>query len=116
MKAIARRLRKQQTPPEQLLWKCLRNHSLLGLGFRRQQPIGCYIVDFCCFEMKLIIEVDGSHHDFQWAADEKRQKYLESKGYRVLRYNAIDVMQQLHTVVTDIQNHLSLSPGEKRAK
>ena len=84
--ANARRLRRDQTEVEKKLWSLLRNRKLVGWKFRRQQPIGPYIVDFLCPEAGLIVELDGGQHLEQEEYDLKRTKYLESKGYKVVRY------------------------------
>ena len=81
----ARRLRKDLTDAERRLWSILRGRRLNEFKFRRQQPIGSYIVDFVCFERKLVIEVDGSQHQEQVNYDEERTKWLNSQGFEVLR-------------------------------
>jgi very-short-patch-repair endonuclease len=108
MKSLAQKLRREQTPPEKLLWSALRNHAL-GYAFRRQQPLGNYIVDFICFEQKLIIEVDGEFHGLaeQALRDQIRQTWLEDSGYRVLRFAAKDVMGNVEGVVYVIKMVLS---------
>lgn len=97
MKRIARKLRQSQTSTERLLWGCLRKHRVDGFGFRRQQPIGPYVVDFCCFEKRLIIEVDGRAHDCeqQIEKDRVRQDYLEACGFRVIRFTTDDLVLRL---------------------
>ena len=84
---FARILRKKQTSQEQKLWSLLRNRQFFGLKFKRQYPIGEYIVDFICVEKSLIIELDGGQHniDDNIKKDENRTKYLNSKGYQVIR-------------------------------
>jgi very-short-patch-repair endonuclease len=82
----ARALRKQPTDAEQRLWFQLRRRQLHGVKFRRQQPIGPYIVDFICFERRIIVEVDGGQHAEQAAYDAKRTRFLEQQGYCVLRF------------------------------
>jgi DNA repair protein RecO (recombination protein O) len=82
----ARELRKGQSDAEQKLWYYLRAHRFQHYGFRRQKPIGSYIIDFVCMEKKLVIELDGGQHTEQQAYDRKRTKFLESQGYRVLRF------------------------------
>ena len=90
----ARELRKNMTPQEYKLWQILRAHRFYGLLFRRQYPIGDYIVDFICRSKQIIIEIDGGQHndDFNKLYDEKRTQYLNSRGYKVLRFwnNEID--------------------------
>lgn len=75
-----------------------------GLKFRRQAPIGPYIVDFLCHERKLVIEIDGDTHSFRQKHDKIRTQYLESKGYIVYRYHNQDIMTNLDGVMQDI-NH-----------
>jgi very-short-patch-repair endonuclease len=82
------------TVPERKLWAILRNHRLAALKFRRQQPIGFYIVDFICFEKKLVVEVDGMSHVGRAEQDEARQRYLELEGYRVIRVTNDEVLKQ----------------------
>ena len=82
----ARSLRKQSTDTENALWKLLRNRQLTSYKFRRQAPIGKYIVDFLCFERKLVVELDGGQHLEQTEYDTERTRELESRGYRVIRF------------------------------
>ncbi|MBE2293573.1 MAG: DUF559 domain-containing protein, partial [Phycisphaerales bacterium] len=86
MLARARDLRRNQTPDEQRLWQQLRAHRLDGFKFCRQQQIGHYIVDFVCFEKRLIIELDGGGHSQQTDYDAKRDAWLSSQGFRVMRF------------------------------
>ncbi len=80
----ARKLRKTMTDAERALWRLLRDRRLEGWRFRRQGPVDRYIVDFICFEARLIIEVDGGQHS-ESEGDKKRDAYLKSQGFRVLR-------------------------------
>ena len=82
----ARYLRKQSTEAEKTLWRQLRNRELAGCKFRRQAPIGKYIVDFLCYEQKLVIEIDGGQHQSRVEADSERTDWLETQGYRVVRF------------------------------
>lgn len=82
----ARALRKELTPAERKLWAYLRGNQLSGVSFRRQHAIGNYIVDFVSIKKKLIIELDGSQHLEQQEYDTERTKYLESQGYKVVRF------------------------------
>ena len=91
-------LRKTSTDAENKLWALLRNRQLLGWKFRRQAPIGNYIVDFVCLDAKLIIEVDGGHHQEQTAYDEERSQWLTSEGYRVLRFWNNQVLREFGAV------------------
>ena len=80
----AKRLRRNQTDAERVLWFHLRDRRLAGLKFKRQVPIDRFIVDFYCASGKLILEIDGGQHDLQNVSDTNRTKILESKGYLVL--------------------------------
>ena len=82
----AKRLRRDSTDAERALWRHLRNKRLLGYKFRRQAPIGQYIVDFVCFSQNLIVELDGGQHLTQRDYDAKRTEWLQSRGFRVLRF------------------------------
>jgi very-short-patch-repair endonuclease len=95
MVEVARGFRKEPTPGEELLWQALRNHKLDGRRFRRQQPIGPFIVDFFCVAEGLIVEVDGPIHASQYEADRQRQAMLEAAGYRFVRIPSADVEQNL---------------------
>ena len=101
----ARRLRREQTDAERRLWMRLRRHQL-GVQFRRQHPIGPYIVDFCCVERMLIVELDGGQHADQRARDEVRTRWLAGCGFRVLRYSDREALMQTEAVLTEIQNRL----------
>jgi very-short-patch-repair endonuclease len=105
---LARVLRRNQTDAEKNLWSRLRNSRLDGAKFRRQQPIGNYIVDFISFEKKLIVEVDGGqHNDSPKRADDiQRTIYLESRGYRVIRFWNSDVLENIDGVLSRIEESL----------
>ena len=99
----AKELRKQSTDAERLLWSRLRNRRLLDLKFRRQSPIGRYIVDFVCRERNLIIEIDGGHHQEQRASDATRTAWLGSRGFRVIRYWNNEVLGDIDSVLESIR-------------
>ena len=82
----AKQLRCNQTDAERKMWFLLRSRALSGCKFRRQYIIEPYIVDFCCIERKLVIELDGSHHLERKEYDARRTRYLEAKGFTVLRF------------------------------
>ncbi|SEE39101.1 Very-short-patch-repair endonuclease [Rhizobiales bacterium GAS191] len=86
--AFARRLRRDMTSAEAMLWRSLRGAGLAGLKFRRQVPIGDYVVDFLCVEHRLVVELDGAPHDdpTQKQHDARRDAELHERGYRVLRF------------------------------
>jgi very-short-patch-repair endonuclease len=94
----AKSLRGEMTDAETRLWSSLRGHRLEGLSFRRQTPVGRFIVDFVCHERRLIVEVDGSQHADN-ARDMERDRWLESKGYRVLRFWNSDVLRNRNGVL-----------------
>jgi very-short-patch-repair endonuclease len=83
---LARSLRQQTVPAEALLWKALRSRALGGFKFRRQHPIGPYVVDFACVEIKLAVELDGLSHLHNKTADQTRTAFLESLGWCVVRF------------------------------
>ena len=101
-----RNLRKNMTPAEQRLWKHLRGKRLGGYRFRRQQPLGQYILDFVCVDAKLVIEIDGGQHAEQTAYDETRTRYLQNLGFTVIRFCNNEVLQQIDAVLTAILHKL----------
>ena len=109
----ARTLRKNMSDGERKLWFALMARQIDGMRFRRQHPIGPYIADFVCLERHLVIEVDGGHHteDDQIAHDARRDRWLNSEGYRILRFPAIDVFQNLEGVVDSIWAALQEAPA-----
>ena len=98
----ARELRRRETPAERVLWARLRNRQLHGLKFRRQHPIGRLIADFCCVSARVIVEVDGPVHDMQRTRDAERSRWLEQRGYAVLRFPNEQVERQLDQVLAAI--------------
>ncbi len=99
----AGKLRKSMTDAERALWRLLRDRRMAGWRFRRQEPIGRYIVDFICFEARLIIEVDGGQH-FESESDKTRDVYLQSQHFRVLRFWNNDVLSNpggVHQVIVE---------------
>jgi very-short-patch-repair endonuclease len=103
----ARKLRKELTDAEQALWQRLRYKQLDGHKFRRQQPLGPYIVDFACFEKRLVIEVDGGQHAEKPLIDAKRTAWLTSQGFRVVRFWNNDVLNSIESVLAVIQEKLT---------
>jgi very-short-patch-repair endonuclease len=99
----ARENRHHQSPAEARVWKVLRNHNLDGLKFRRQHPLGPYIVDFYCHEAKLVVELDGRSHDAQMDYDAARTAWLEGQGCRVIRFSNMQVMQDIVSVVEGVR-------------
>ena len=109
MVEVARDFRKEPTASEQLLWQSLRGRRLHGVKFRRQQPIGPFVVDFFHGQHALIVEVDGPIHDSQIERDRERQQLLEACGYRVLHVTARDVEQSMNSVLQRIHDHVNLA-------
>jgi len=108
----AKVLRKRITDAEKKIWKHLRNKQMMDLKFRRQQPIGPYIVDFVSFKRMLIIEIDGGQHAEQIAYDQSRDQYFLDKGYKVLRFWNNDVLQNTEGVLEAIrQSILNYTPS-----
>jgi very-short-patch-repair endonuclease len=103
----ARELRQEMTPAEKILWQRLRNRQLAGLKFRRQHPLDRFIVDFYCAAARLIVEIDGPIHDFQPERDSARTAELEQKGYRLIRFQNEQVLNDLETVLATIQTAAS---------
>ena len=106
MKYLARKLRKQPTDAENLLWKHLRARQLNGYKFRRQHFIDPYIVDFFCMESGLIVEADGGQHDEQRKYDTERTVYFESRGYRVIRFWNNEILDNIDIVLERIMKLL----------
>ena len=106
----AQELRKNPTDAEKTLWRYLSNKQVDGIKFRRQQPIGNYIVDFFCSSKQLVIELDGGQHAEQVEYDTKRTAFLESKGYRVMRFWNNDVLQNIEGVYGAIVKALEDTP------
>ena len=98
---LAKKLRSESTDAERLLWRHLRNRSLAGAKFRRQQPIGGYVADFFCPEHRLIVELDGSQHA-ENPRDRIRDAELTELGYRVIRFWNNDVLQRTASVLARI--------------
>jgi very-short-patch-repair endonuclease len=101
----AQELRKEQTPAERKLWAYLRCDRLGGLRFRRQQPVGPFIVDFCCAARRLVSEIDGDSHAEQVGYDESRTAYLQERGYTVICFTDEDVQRRFDDVVAEIVRH-----------
>ena len=99
----AKQMRREATPPERKLWAYLKADQLGGAKFRRQVVIGPYIADFACrAPVMLVVELDGDTHGAQESYDAGRTRFLESKGYRVLRFSNRDVMQDIESVLATI--------------
>jgi very-short-patch-repair endonuclease len=105
----ARALRKHLTPQEVKIWVKLRELRPLGFHFRKQIPIGDYIVDFAALSARIVIEIDGGQHAMPEGlrSDDERDKFLRSRGFHILRYWNSDVDRNLRGVMEDILRHLN---------
>ena len=111
MKFLARKLRQQSTDAERMLWKHLRAHRMAGYKFRRQVVIEPYIVDFICLDARLIVEADGGQHLEQAEDDLKRSAFLQSRGYKVIRFWNDEILTDTHIVLERIYNYLITAPS-----
>lgn len=113
MRTRARTLRRDSTDAERLIWNELRAHRLNGASFRRQTPMGPYVADFVCHAASLIVELDGGQHfeNEQMKRDARRDAFLTSKGFRVLRFNNHDVMSNRQGVLETIAAALGAAPS-----
>lgn len=103
----AAKLRRDRTDAENRFWQAVRNRQLDGFKFRFQHSLGPYIADFACLEAMLIVEIDGGQHSE--AKDARRTAFLETKGFRILRFWNHEVMQNLDGVLTVVEAALSIS-------
>jgi very-short-patch-repair endonuclease len=106
LKFRRRVLRNKITDAELSIWNWIRRKAM-GFKFRRQAGIGCYIVDFYCHELKLIIEIDGGIHDEQEQYDQRRENWLKRNGYHILRFKNENVMYDLDSALTKIKTFIS---------
>jgi very-short-patch-repair endonuclease len=108
LREFSRRLRKNSTLGEILLWQKLRAGSVMNYTFNRQKPLNRYIVDFYCKPLKLVIEIDGSYHheQEQMIRDEERQQVLEEMGLNFLRFSELQVQKDMDWVLKEIKNYI----------
>ena len=104
LRQVARGLRKHPTTAEQILWQAIRSRKL-GYKFRRQHPLHGFVVDFYCYELMVVIEVDGSVHNDTIERDLFKDKVLANNGYQVLRFTNAQVLDQLPEVIKKIKGH-----------
>ena len=102
----ARKLRRNMTDAERMLWRHLRGRQMLGAKFRRQEIFGRYIVDFYCPDARLIVEVDGSQHFGPESDDDERDRSLRVRGLHILRFSNVEVLQGIDTVRAEIERYL----------
>ncbi|MCD9027027.1 DUF559 domain-containing protein [Luteimonas sp. BDR2-5] len=108
---FARSLRREMTDAERLLWYHLRNRQLMGVKFRRQHPVGPFVVDFLSLEARLVVEVDGSQHSA--GVDAGRTRFLERRGFRMLRLWNHDVLVRTEQVLEAIHAALAAPPPRR---
>jgi len=108
LKTLARQLRKNMTEAESFLWQRIRRKQLKGRQFYRQKNIGNYIVDFYCPSAKVIVELDGGQHYTEegMRRDQIRDNYLESRGFKILRFSDREVFKNIEGVLERIFEHL----------
>jgi very-short-patch-repair endonuclease len=113
----ARALRQSTTNAETVLWRHLRNRQLLNLKFRRQHPVGNYIADFACIEVKLVIELDGGQHVEQAAYDTRREEQMKALGFQTLRFWNHEVLTETEEVMEKIWHFAqTLTPALSRKR
>ena len=111
MTGRARQLRRQSSFPERLLWSRLRNGRCGGIKFRRQHPLGAYVVDFFCASTGVVVELDGRSHEERGEYDLKRQAFLQGLGLRIIRFSNDRLLRDLDGVVEGIWEVCIPSPG-----
>src|SRR5687768_15017647 len=115
---LAQRLRNNATDAERHLWRHLSRRQLGGYTFSRQIPVGRFVCDFMCREARLVVEVDGGQHDDRSPLDAERTEWIESEGYRVLRFWNNEVLENTDGVLQSILERLKtahpLTPSRKR--
>ncbi len=106
LKSRSRQLRNKSTLSEVLMWNQLKGKKVRGYQFTRQKPVGHYIVDFFCFKLRLVIEIDGDSHFGREQSDSERTVYLESLGLTVLRFIDSDVKKNMEGVLRILNDHI----------
>ena len=107
----ARQLRKDSTDAERRMWALLRNRQFADRKFRRQVPIGPYVVDFVCLEKRLIVELDGGHHMTRGDYDAERTKWLMGQGFRIIRFWNNQVLNEAVSVLDALLLELEMEPS-----
>ncbi|MBR08649.1 MAG: DNA methylase [Rickettsiales bacterium] len=109
LKELARQLRNNSTKSEIRLWQYLKGKQMMGYDFHRQKPLLNFIADFYCYELKLVIELDGYTHQFEEviAKDEMKQDELEEIGLTVLRFDDAEVMKDINNVLRTIEIYIA---------
>ncbi len=107
---VAKCLRREMTDAERVPWREVRTNRFAGFKFKRQEPLGLYVVDFVCYEARLIVELDGGQHADQQEADAERTRWLASRGFRVVRFWNNDVLTNTAGVMQEIEKELPPLP------
>ncbi len=105
-KEFARKLRKEQTPEEAIVWSVLRNRQFMGLKFRRQHVIEGFVVDFYCHELLLAVEIDGGIHDRHKYYDDLRQGLIECRGIRFIRVSNDEIQKDVNILLEKIKSFI----------
>jgi len=113
--STARALRRRMTDAEQRIWYFLRGRHLVGFKFRRQHPIGPYVVDFVCLAHKLVVELDGGQHASD-PNDLRRDAFLQRNGYRVLRFWNNEALSNTSVVCESILRAVLVEPSPRRVR
>ncbi len=108
----ARRLRRDMTVPERTMWRNLRGRGLAGWKFRRQVPVGPFIVDFLCVDAGVALEIDGDQHGRQASYDLARIRYINACGYRVVRFSNHDLRYNTDAVLQTLREVLDKCPRQ----
>ncbi len=106
-------MRKSPTRAEEFFWSLVRDRALDGLRFRRQVPVGQYVVDFACLSARLIIEADGGVHALRTFDDAKRDAWLTSQGFRVLRFPNAEILRKPNDILAAIRDAAGKPPSER---
>src|SRR5690606_33966567 len=108
LKQLARNLRNNSTQSEIRLWECLKGKQMLGYDFHRQKPLLSFIADFYCYELELVIELDGYSHQFDEVIqnDKKKQMELEELGLKIIRFDDSEVMNEIDNVLAAIEVYI----------
>jgi len=107
-------LRTTPTRAKEFFWPLVRDRALEGLRFRRQVPIGFYVVDFACLSARLIIEADGGVHALRTFNDARRDAWLTSQGFRILRFSNGDILSRPNQVLAHIREVVGKPPSVRR--
>jgi very-short-patch-repair endonuclease len=114
LRKFAREMRRLPTETERKFWTCVRGRRFAGYKFRRQVAIGNYIADYVCASHKLIVEIDGGEHETRKRYDRARDVFLESQGYRVLRFETWQVTADIESVLQMVKHALDATTPSPR--